>query len=65
MTTCYGLVEVKVQVGYGVTAVPAIFTVHGDSEAAYTSVGKTILRDPPISIVVYGVILKTYFTPVA
>ena len=53
MTTCYGLVEVKVQVGYGVTATEAIVTTHAENAAAaYTSVGKTILRDPPISIVV-------------
>ena len=50
MTTCYGLVAVKSQVGEVV--VPAIVIVHADNEAAYTSVGKTILRYPPLLIVV-------------
>ena len=63
MTTCYGLVVVRVQVGEVV--VPPIVTVHADNEDVYTSVGKTILIDPPISIVVYGVILKVYLAPVA
>ena len=52
MITCYGLVAVKVQVGYGVTTVEAIVTTHADNEAAYTSVGKMILTIPPILIVV-------------
>ena len=50
MITCYGLVAVKVQVGEVV--VEAIVTVHAVKEAAYTSVGKTILTIPPILIVV-------------
>ena len=63
MSTSYGLVEVKVQVGVMTTV--AIVTVHAVNEAAYTSVGKTILIFPPISIAAYGVILKVYLAPVA
>ena len=53
----------KVQVGEEVD--PAIVTVHAVNEAAYTSVGKTILIFPPASIVAYGVILNVYLAPVA